>query len=408
MERFRRIGGGFLMSYWDSFKISLKAVFAHKLRSILTILGIVIGVSSIIIIVSIGQGGEAALKSNFAGEGNNTIDILFSYHEENFNLEQEPPTYNQTDLKNLSSIPEIQRVIPKNSEWANATGFKESRSIEVIGINEDYFSTFNLDIIKGSILSEYEMKNSRRVVLISEKTADSLFENQEPVGNFIEIEGISLKIAGIYKDNNPMNLSSDQALVPIAVWPMIFKTEEISSLTIQTENVDQLEIAGDKAVSMLNSTKKLNDLGSFEVFNMQEIQEGISSITRIMTAIIGAIASISLFVGGIGVMNIMLVSVTERTREIGIRKALGATRGKILLQFLIESAFLTLIGGLVGISLGYLGSYIVTVFTNWPFIVSIPVIVGGALFSMLIGVIFGIMPANKAASLDPIESLRYE
>lgn len=396
------------MSYWDSFKISLKAVFAHKLRSILTILGIVIGVSSIIIIVSIGQGGEAALKSNFAGEGNNTIDILFSYHEENFNLEQEPPTYNQTDLKNLSSIPEIQRVIPKNSEWANATGFKESRSIEVIGINEDYFSTFNLDIIKGSILSEYEMKNSRRVVLISEKTADSLFENQEPVGNFIEIEGISLKIAGIYKDNNPMNLSSDQALVPIAVWPMIFKTEEISSLTIQTENVDQLEIAGDKAVSMLNSTKKLNDLGSFEVFNMQEIQEGISSITRIMTAIIGAIASISLFVGGIGVMNIMLVSVTERTREIGIRKALGATRGKILLQFLIESAFLTLIGGLVGISLGYLGSYIVTVFTNWPFIVSIPVIVGGALFSMLIGVIFGIMPANKAASLDPIESLRYE
>ncbi|WP_191559535.1 ABC transporter permease [Metabacillus idriensis] len=396
------------MSYWDSFKISLKAVFAHKLRSILTILGIVIGVSSIIIIVSIGQGGEAALKSNFAGEGNNTIDILFSYHEENFNLEQEPPTYNQTDLKNLSSIPEVQRVIPKNSEWANATGYKESRSIEVIGINEDYFSTFNLDIIKGSILSEYEMKNSRRVVLISEKTADSLFENQEPVGNFIEIEGISLKVAGIYKDNNPMNLSSDQALVPITVWPMIFKTEEISSLTIQTENVDQLEIAGDKAVSMLNSTKKLNDLGSFEVFNMQEIQEGISSITRIMTAIIGAIASISLFVGGIGVMNIMLVSVTERTREIGIRKALGATKGKILLQFLIESAFLTLIGGLVGILLGYLGSYIVTVFTNWPFIVSIPVIVGGALFSMLIGVIFGIMPANKAASLDPIESLRYE
>lgn len=396
------------MRFWDSFKISIKAVFSHKLRSILTILGIVIGVSSIIIIVSIGQAGETALKSNLSGDGSNTVDVIFSYHEENFNLEQEAPKYDKTDIKNLSSISEIKRIIPKNSEWTNVKGPKQTSSIEVVGIDNEYFNAYNLEIIEGNTLSAYEIQNSRRVTIINEKAADNLFHNSDVVGSYIEVEGVSLKIIGIYKDENPMNLSSNQILIPLTLWPITFGNEEITTLTLQTDTVDELQTAGTKAVSILNSTKDMHMLGSFEIFNIQELQEGISAITRIMTTIIGSIASISLFVGGIGVMNIMLVSVTERTREIGIRKALGATKSKILLQFLLEAIILTLIGGLMGIAIGYLGTYIVTLFTNWPFVVSLPVIIGGTLFSMVIGVIFGLMPANKAAKLDPIESLRYE
>jgi putative ABC transport system permease protein len=197
-----------------------------------------------------------------------------------------------------------------------------------------------------------------------------------------------------------------EVYLPWKTWRTVFGKNDYSQVTIQVENSEQIQTAGEKAAAMLNQMHQTED--SYQVINMEEIAEGISEVTRIMTLIIGSIAGISLLVGGIGVMNIMLVSVTERTREIGIRMSLGATRRQILSQFLIESITLTLIGGIIGILLGAGAAFLVSFFAKWPSLISWQVVLGGLLFSMIIGVIFGILPANKASRLDPIESLRYE
>ncbi|HFJ9478623.1 TPA: ABC transporter permease, partial [Bacillus cereus] len=236
-----------------------------------------------------------------------------------------------------------------------------------------------------------------------------IFKSENPIGKIMELKGQPMQIIGVYKaEEGFMEMGDSEALIPLSLWPTLYGTEEINSISVQAKNVDNLDEAGKKTANVLNSRKPIEFTGKYEVMNLKEIQESISQMTNIMTMIIGGIASISLIVGGIGVMNIMLVSVTERTREIGIRKALGATRGKILLQFLIEAVMLTLLGGLVGIGLGYSGAYIVSSIAKWPPLVSWNVVVGGVLFSMVLGIIFGLIPANKAAKLDPIEALRYE
>ncbi|MEM5611379.1 FtsX-like permease family protein [Bacillus thuringiensis] len=202
-------------------------------------------------------------------------------------------------------------------------------------------------------------------------------------------------------------MGPSEALVPISLWPTLYGKDEIQNISVQAKNVDNLEKAGKKAADVLNSRKPTDATGKYEVMNLKEIQEDISNMTGIMTMIIGGIAGISLVVSGIGVMNIMLVSVTERTREIGVRKALGTTRSKILLQFLIEAVMLTLLGGLIGIGRGYGGHILFRHLRNGHRLFHGKLLLGG-LFSMTLGIIFGLIPANKAAKLDPIEALRYE
>ncbi len=399
------------MSLMESVKIALSSILVHKLRSALTMLGIIIGVGSIITVVAIGQGGEAALKSQFAGSGNNTIEINFT--PENVDPLSLPfsqePTFTQENLLQLREIPEISHVITTNDTMETLIENDKNIGTQIYGITNDYFAVNSIKVTKGRKLNELDFSQSNNVTMINEKAKKDFFDNNEAVGKILEIRGQPFQVIGVYKSSDDfLGLGMPEILIPLSIWPALYGTNDIQSVTLQAKDINTLETAGTKAVNLLNDTKAPDLEGKYEVFNLEEVQKGLSQVTNIMTMIISGIASISLLVGGIGVMNIMLVSVTERTREIGIRKALGATRGKILLQFLIEAMMLTLLGGIIGIGLGVGGAYLVSTFAKWPPLVSGKVIIGGVLFSMTLGIIFGLMPANKAAKLDPIDALRYE
>lgn len=389
--------------------MALSSLKAHKMRSILTMLGIIIGVGAVIIVVAIGQGGEAMLKSQITGPGN-TVEIFYQPSDEelraNPNILLQAP-FTQEDIRALEQIPEVKRVVASGTKASTARIQKKLADVSVTGINQAFLQLNELNTANGRNFSTADFLGARRVGLISDKLKNELFKEKNPIGSIIMVANQPVEVIGVLeKPTGLLAFGSMEIYLPFQTWKIIFGSSDFTQVTLQAYSAEQLQTAGKKAASLLN--KMHNTEKSYQVINMEEIAQGIGQVTRIMTLIIGSIAGISLFVGGIGVMNIMLVSVTERTREIGIRMALGATRGQVLIQFLIESMTLTLIGGIIGIFLGWGTASLISFFAGWPSLVSWQVVLGGVLFSMAIGIVFGILPANKASKMNPIESLRYE
>ncbi|KJL03257.1 MULTISPECIES: ABC transporter permease [Priestia] len=398
------------MSLIENIRMALSSVLAHKMRSILTMLGIIIGVAAVIIVVAIGQGGEQMIKSEITG-ASNTVDVYYQPPEDEMQVDDlsmmGEPIFTEDDIKALSTIPGVKNVVASSSMGMGIRYRDKESDTTVNAINEGYIEVNQLEVSKGRMLDSSDFLSGNRVGVITNDMKKELFDKKEALGQVVWVQGQPIKIIGVTKKPTGfLAFEMPTIYIPDNTYKSSFGKLDYTNLSVQAKSSDQLKKVGNDATDLLNNLHDAED--AYQVQNLEEIADSIGNVTRIMTTIIGSIAGISLLVGGIGVMNIMLVSVTERTREIGIRKALGASKRQILTQFLIESITLTLIGGLLGIGLGAGGAALVSLFAGWPSLISWQVVLGGVLFSMTIGIVFGMLPANKAAKLDPIEALRYE
>lgn len=400
------------MNMIESFKIAISSIWNHKIRSILTMLGIIIGVCAVIIIVAIGTGAQTQLTEDLFGDEKNVVELYYEPFpsEDGMDMYWNEPSLTTEDLAEVQQIPGVKVAMGTNHGWGTFIHNENQMEMQIVGVGRDYFFGKGIQVLEGRPFNAQDNDSMNRVIMIDDYTRDRLFKNEEDIiGEIVEISGNPYRLVGVYKSTIPEAYRWDEgeALMPRTLNGMMFGSPEIEQVQILATSAETLSETADTAASRLTEIKGLED-GEYTYWSMEDYEEEFTAFYRTITLFIGSIAGISLLVGGIGVMNIMLVSVTERTREIGLRKALGATRGRILLQFLIEAMTLTLLGGLIGIGIALLGTTIASQFLPFESVVSPVVVLIGAGFSALIGLVFGILPASKASKLSPIDALRHE
>ncbi|MBO1004640.1 ABC transporter permease [Pseudogracilibacillus auburnensis] len=401
------------MNILESFKIALSSIWNHKIRSILTMLGIIIGVCAVIIIVAIGTGAQTQLTDELFGDDKNVIELYYEPFptDDGSEMMWVEPELTADDLAEIQQLPGVKVAMGINHGWGTLFHNEKQIELQIVGVGRDYFYGKNIEMVEGRPFTMQDNDNMNRVVMIDDFTRDKLFkEDEDIIGEIVEISGNPYKLVGVYKSTTPPEYrwgDDGEALMPRTLNGMMFGAAEIQQVQILATSADTLSETAEMAAAHLTEIKNLED-GEYTYWDMSEYEEEFSAFYTTITLFIGSIAGISLLVGGIGVMNIMLVSVTERTREIGLRKAIGATRKRILFQFLIEAMTITLLGGLIGIGIAILVTIIVSQFLPFTAVVSPIVVMIGAGFSALIGIVFGILPANKASKLSPIDALRHE
>ena len=416
----------------ENIRISIQGIWSHKMRSFLTMLGIIIGIASIIAIVSTLKGTNEQIKEDLIGAGNNTVSITLNYGDSAYDQD-----YGMSDGKAAPLLSDEQKEEVRKLDHVENATFFYSRSYasnvyyqnvsfqggSIYGIDMEYLETRGYMVRAGRGFVQKDLNEMRKVVLVDDNAAENLFAGENPVGKTIEIGSEPFTVVGVVQQSDdylPNIKTIDEfneyyqtimgtVMIPETTWPTAFQFDEPQNAVIRADSTDNMSSAGNAAAEVMNqgidtnSSKfkyKADDVMQ-QVRNMQKLSE--STNTQLIW-----IASISLLVGGIGVMNIMLVSVTERTREIGIRKSLGARTGSILLQFLSESAIITLLGGLIGILIGVAGAFGICSLIGFTAKVSVGTVLGASMFSSAVGIFFGIYPAKKAAKLSPIEALRHE
>jgi putative ABC transport system permease protein len=385
----------------------LGSIWANKLRSGLTMLGIIIGVAAVILVVSIGQGGKEQLLKELEKIGSNLF-VVYTMSVSNETIGPDERITLDDSQAILDQVPTVKAVAPSAYEYAEAETRKEKKQVLVIGTTADYAEVRNVPLGQGHFFSDLDSRSARRVVVIDERLAEDLFGRTNPIGQKMMLKKVPLLVVGVVKNEEGMFVGSNrsQVFIPISLWQNLFNSARVDQLEISAVSKDQVKESMDKTLKLLHRRHKNTD--RYRAFSLEQEMEAANQAMGIMTTIIGAIAGISLVVGGIGVMNIMLVSVTERTREIGVRMALGARRKDVLTQFLIEAVVISMVGGIIGMILGLGGSALLALALKLPPMLSWSPVLLAFTFSAAIGIFFGIYPANKAAKLDPIEALRYE
>lgn len=399
-------------------KVAYRSMSKNKLRTFLTMLGIIIGVASVIAMLAIGEGSKQNIRTSIASLGTNSITVFPGAISQggvrleagtSVSLKREDA---QAIAKEISTVKYVSPVVQKGVRVI--AGSQNWRTV-IVGTLEDYFYIRNLNIISGTSFTPQEERAAAKVCIIGQTVATNLFgDNFIPVGQTIRIEKIPFKIIGLLQKKGQGTFGQDQDDVIIAPFSTVQKrmlsTSNVNSIISSAESEDLIDAAKDEITALLRERHKLSGSqdNDFSIRTQSELTNIFSSITNVLTILLASIAGISLIVGGIGIMNIMLVSVTERTREIGIRMAVGAKSSDILIQFMIEAIFISFLGGLLGILLGVFVSSMVANFGGWPVTVRLYSILLSFLFSAVIGIFFGWYPARKAANLNPIDALRYE
>ena len=406
-----------LLQIWQTTLIALRALRRNKMRSMLTALGIIIGVASVVAMVAVGNGAQARITSQVSALGQNLLTV-FAGSKKSGGVNSGLGSASAITLADAEAIqrevPDVAAVSPEVSVTAQAIANGRNWSTTVVGESPDYLKIRDWKLAAGSMFNQSDIRSAAKIAVIGSKTANELFGPLNPVGQSVRIKNIPFTIVGLLESKGAgMGGANqdDRILIPYTTaMKRLTGDRYLRSVNVEIRSSDRMDIAQQQITSLLRQRHRLtSDQGDdFNIFNQKEIADTVNSISKIITLLLGSIAGISLVVGGIGIMNIMLVSVTERTREIGIRIAVGAQPGDIRLQFLIEAVTLSLLGGLIGVLCGVGASHLVGMFADFKAVVSSGSIILAFGVSSVIGIFFGFYPAHKAAALDPIVALRYE
>lgn len=415
----------------ENIRLSFQGIWSHKMRSFLTMLGIIIGIASIISIVSTIKGTNEQIKKNLIGSGTNTVQIQlyqgdYQYEMLYNGLPDGIPVRDETTMEKIKSVKNVEdaafytsRSDYNNSVYYGNNGISGS---QVFGVDNSYFTTNGLVLKSGRTFVDSDFTDFHAAAIIDADTADSLFDGENPIGKTIEISSIPFTVVGVVDEDSKFepvinsideyytyysDSSASRIFVPSSMWPALYSFDEPQNVAIRVSNTEAMTDAG-KAVAEIMNTNITNSEIKYQAQDLLKQAQDLQDLSSSTNSQLIWIASISLLVGGIGVMNIMLVSVTERTREIGLKKAIGAKKSRILWQFLTEAAVLTSLGGIVGVGAGIGLAAIISRVTSAPVAISVPSIIIAVVFSMVIGIIFGLLPSFKAANLNPIDALRHE
>jgi len=387
-------------------RLALSRLRTSRLRAALTMLGVIIGVASVVALVGVGQGTTSNITSRLASLGTNLLTISPSGQSSAHPLTLE-------DATAIGQVDGVAAVAPELQTSATVAVGTHSETTSVVGTSAQYATVRAYDVWQGSFLTDAATQAGLRVAVLGATTATNLALDQSAIGTDVMVDGLPFRIIGILQPKGGAGFQNpdDQVLVPLAAVRKYFVGgDTVRTIGVSVTSDDRMTDVTDAITALLRSRHELaaSDTADFSVFNQTQLLDAASSISATLTLLLGGIASISLIVGGIGIMNIMLVSVRERTREIGIRKAVGARGRDILAQFLIEALTLSLLGGLIGIVLGLGVSALIGQLAGWGLQLSASTVIAAVVFSLAVGVVFGVWPARQAALLDPINALRYE
>ena len=400
---------------WNTIVMAMRAIRRNLMRSLLTSLGVVIGVAAVICVFTLGRGSSQKVTDEVASLGQNMVTIRLGQMGGPGGAAVSANPFTEEDVDAISKqIDGVAAAAPVISTGARLVYSNVNWSTSVTGTTNPFFEIKNWEISDGRAFLESETISGAAVCIIGQTIREELFGSMDPLGEYIRVNKVSCKVVGVLESLGQTGFGSDQDDIVIApirfVARRLVGSDDVSMIMVSARSADQTDEVKSELESLMRQRRRLrdNEESDFHVVDMKEISERVETITGVLTLMLSSVAGVSLLVGGIGIMNIMLVSVTERTREIGIRMAIGSRGREVMMQFLVEAVMLSTLGGLLGIAIGLGGASIAAGFMDLPFVFAPEIVIIAFVFSSAVGIAFGFFPARKAAHLNPIECLRYE